>query len=121
VFQCTIGPYLSSLKAYVDQILRFNETWKFNPADIENPYIGLLENKTLFLMLSRGLQGYEKGESNEHMNFQDTYLKTVFNMMGIYNIHVIAVNGASLDPEMLKKSEEISKQNIKDLIDMELI
>jgi FMN-dependent NADH-azoreductase len=59
----------------------------------QNPYIGLLENKTLFLLLSRGAQGYEKGEYNEHMNFQSDYLKTVFNIMGISNIHVIAING----------------------------
>ena len=41
----------SALKAYIDQILRVNETWKFNPANMQNPYIVLLENKTLFLLL----------------------------------------------------------------------
>jgi FMN-dependent NADH-azoreductase len=111
----------SSLKAYIDQILRVNETWKFNPTNMQNPYIGLLENKTLFLLLSRGAQGYEKGEYNEHMNFQSTYLKTVFNIIGISNIHVIAINGASFDPEKFKKSIDVSHQNIKDLIEMELV
>jgi FMN-dependent NADH-azoreductase len=111
----------SSLKAYIDQILRVNETWKFNPTNMQNPYIGLLENKTLFLLLSRGAQGYEKGEYNEHMNFQSTYLKTVFNIIGISNIHVIAINGASFDPEKFKKSIDASHQNIKDLIEMELV
>jgi FMN-dependent NADH-azoreductase len=76
----------SALKAYIDQILRVNETWKFNPANMQNPYIGLLENKTLFLLLSRGAQGYKKGEYNEHMDFQSTYLKTVFNIIEISNI-----------------------------------
>jgi FMN-dependent NADH-azoreductase len=111
----------SSLKAYIDQILRVNETWKFNPTNMQNPYIGLLENKTLFLLLSRGAQGYEKGEYNEHMNFQSTYLKTVFNIIGINNIHVIAINGASFDPEKFKKSIDTLHQNIKDLIEMELV
>jgi FMN-dependent NADH-azoreductase len=111
----------SALKAYIDQILRVNETWKFNPANMQNPYIGLLENKTLFLLLSRGAQGYEKGEYNEHMDFQSTYLKTVFNIIGISNIHVIAINGESFGPEDFKKSIDISHQNIKDLIEMELV
>ena len=110
----------SSLKAYIDQILRVNETWKFNPTNMQNPYIGLLENKTLFLLLSRGAQGYEKGEYNEHLNFQSTYLKTVFNIIGISNIHVIAISGRSFDPEKSKRSIDISNQKMRDLLEMEL-
>ena len=110
----------STLKVYIDQILRVNETWKLNPENIQNRYIGLLENKTLILLLSRGSRGYEKGGYNEHMDFQSTYLKTVFNIMGISNIHVITVNGASFDGERFQKAAAVSHQNIKDLISMEL-
>ncbi|WP_264537434.1 FMN-dependent NADH-azoreductase [Flavobacterium sp. N1736] len=110
----------SALKAYIDQVLRVNETWKLNPDNVENPYIGLLENKTVFLLLSRGSNGYEKGEFNEHMNFQSNYLKTVLNMMGIHNIHIVAVNGSSLDQEILKQTTENAHQKIKFLIDSEL-
>jgi FMN-dependent NADH-azoreductase len=110
----------SSLKAYIDQILRVNETWKFNSSNIQNPYIGLLQNKTLFLLLSRGAQGYEKGGYNEHMDFQSDYLKTVFNIIGISNIHVITVNGQSYDPEEFKRSVDTSHQDIRDLVELEL-
>lgn len=110
----------SALKAYIDQVLRVNETWKLNPENIANPYVGLLENKTLFLMLSRGSHGYEKGEFNEHMNFQSDYLKTVFNIMGIHNIHFVAVNGSALSPEILQQSTEDANQSIKSLIESEL-
>jgi len=110
----------SSLKAYIDQVLRVNETWKLNPENIQNPYIGLLQNKTVFLLLSRGAQGYEKGEYNEHMNFQSNYLKTVFNIIGITNIHTIAVNGESFDPEKYQESINNSHQAIRDLIEKEL-
>ena len=111
----------SSLKAYIDQILRVNETWKLNPNNIQNPYIGLLENKTLFLLLSRGAQGYEKGEYNEHMNYQSNYLKTVFNIIGISDIHVIAINGSAFDPEKFEKSIEIAHQAIKGVLERELV
>jgi len=110
----------SSLKAYIDQVLRVNETWKLNPENIQNPYIGLLQNKTVFLLLSRGAQGYEKGEYNEHMNFQSNYLKTVFNIIGITNIHTIAVNGESFDPEKYQESINNTHQAIRDLIEKEL-
>lgn len=110
----------STLKAYIDQVLRVNETWKLNPENMQNPYIGLLQNKTVFLLLSRGAQGYEKGEYNEHMNFQSNYLKTVFNIIGITNIHTVAVNGESFDPEKYQQSINHSHQMIKTLIEKEL-
>lgn len=94
----------SSLKAYIDQVLRVNETFRVDRTNTQNPYVGLLENKTLFLLLSRGDEGYEKGEYNEHMNFQSTYLKTIFNVMGISNTHVFATNGKPSDAELLKKT-----------------
>jgi len=111
----------SALKAYIDQIVRVNETFTFNRADMQNPYTGLLENKTLFLLLSRGEPGYEKGDYNEHMDFQSTYLKTVFNIIGISNIHVITVSGLSYGPEKLKRSIDTSHQDIRDLIERQLV
>jgi FMN-dependent NADH-azoreductase len=110
----------SALKAYIDQVVRVNETFRFEATDMQYPYIGLLENKALFLLLSRGDQGYEKDGYNEHMNFQDPYLKIVFNIMGVHHIHMIAINGISYGPEKAQKSIELSHQELKDLIDMEL-
>ncbi|MCE6988067.1 FMN-dependent NADH-azoreductase [Dyadobacter sp. CY323] len=110
----------STLKAYIDQILRINETWKADPVNVQNPYIGLLENKTLFLLLSRGSQGYEQGGYNRHMDFQSTYLMTVFNIMGIHDIHIIAISGASRDNSDLNISIETAYKQIRKHIDMEL-
>jgi len=104
------------LKGYIDQIVRVNETWRINRENPSNPYLGLLENKTLILLLSRGGTGYEMGEANAHMNFQSTYLKTVFNVMGINNIHTIAINGESQDPERLKNSIAGAVQQVKSLV-----
>jgi FMN-dependent NADH-azoreductase len=111
----------SVLKAYIDQIVRVNETFKFNPANVHNPYTGLLKNKTLFLLLSRGEPGYKKGDYNEHMDFQAAYLKTVFNIIGISNIHVLSISGVSYGPEKLKKSIDTSHLDIRDLMERELI
>src|SRR6201989_1175022 len=35
----------SGLKAYIDQIMRINETWKFRSGVPDGDYVGLLENK----------------------------------------------------------------------------
>lgn len=111
----------STLKAFIDQVLRVNETFKVNAVDVQNPYTGLLQNKTLYLLLSRGGQGYEKGEPNEHLNFQSTYLRTVFGMMGFETIHVIAINGASLGAEQLNMSANAAHQAIRELLTKELV
>jgi FMN-dependent NADH-azoreductase len=107
------------LKAYIDQIVRINETWKINRDHPDHPYIGLLENKTVVLLLSRGGTQYEKDEANEYMNFQSTYLKTIFKVIGISNIHMITVNGESMDQEKLKITLELSHKAVKDLIESE--
>lgn len=104
------------LKAYIDQIVRVNETWKFNHDHPTNPYKGLLERKTLFLLLTCGGTGYGKGESNAHMNFQNTYLELVFQLIGIHNIHTVAIDGVSVDPEKLCQRVETAHQTIKNLI-----
>ena len=111
----------SSLKAYIDQVLRVNETFRFDRSNMQHPYVGLLQNKTVFLLLSRGNQGYEKGGYNEHMNFQSDYLKTVFNIMGISNIHVVVVDGAAIDKETLKESADTAYQILIAAMGRELV
>ena len=108
----------STLKAYIDQIMRLNETFKIDPGNRQQPYTGLLENKTMLLLVARGSQGYETGEPNSHLNFQTTYLRTVLNMMGIHNIHVIAVSGTSLDKGALEKTIEQAHRQVKAVIEM---
>ncbi|PWB27307.1 FMN-dependent NADH-azoreductase [Flavobacterium sp. HTF] len=111
----------SVLKAYIDQVLRVNETWEVNREDQKNPYIGLLKNKSLYLLLSRGAQGYEKGGYNEHMNFQSDYLKTVFNIIGITDIEEVSVNGEAFGSEEFELARKNSKARIKELIKTQLL
>lgn len=107
----------SSLKAYIDQIVRINETWKYNPDNIQNPYIGLLTNKKVVLLLTRGSQGYEKGGYNEHIDFQTDYLKRVFHVIGIDEIHVITLDGAANNQEEYNKNITIALQETIELIE----
>jgi FMN-dependent NADH-azoreductase len=96
----------SALKAYLDQVIRANQTVKMRPDDPKNPYRGLLKNKKVYLLLSRGNAGYEKGEYYAHMNFQTDYLKTVFNIMGLTDIQEIALSGSAFDPEVYEQSKK---------------
>jgi FMN-dependent NADH-azoreductase len=94
----------SALKAYLDQVIRANETVKMMPDDPQNPYRGLLKDKKVYLLFSRGNAGYEQGEYYAHMNFQAGYLRTVFNIMGLTDIQEIALNGSAFDKEIYAQS-----------------
>jgi len=107
----------STLKAYIDQVLRLNETFSVNFRNPTNPYIGLLQNKKVVMLVARGGGGYEPDQANEHLNYQTTYLKTIFKMMGIEQVHVISIDGTSLDKEILKGTVAQAHQQVKNLIE----
>lgn len=102
----------SSLKAYLDQVMRFNETFIVGSKQDGKQYKGLLENKALFLLFSRGSQGYGKGERNEHMDFQSKYLQMVFGIMGIEKIYELAINGTKRNNQELERELTALKEQI---------
>lgn len=83
----------SALKAYIDQVLRVQETVLISKQDPKNPYKGLMQNKRVYMMMVRGNFGYDPGQFYEHMDFQTNYLKTVFRIMGIDDVLHLAING----------------------------
>lgn len=103
----------SALKAYIDQVLRVNETISISQEDPKNPYKGLLKDKKVFLLMVRSNNGYEPGEFYEHMDFQTNYLKTVFRIMGIEDIQCVALNGVIREEESLAFAREQVEQLIK--------
>jgi FMN-dependent NADH-azoreductase len=105
----------SALKAYIDQVLRVNETVLIEPGK-PDPYTGLLKNKKAFLLLVRGNKGYEPGEYFEHMNFQTGYLKTVFRVMGIDDVEVVLLNGAAHGEEVSSAALAAAQERIDELI-----
>lgn len=105
----------SALKAYLDQVIRANETVKMRPDDPQNPYRGLLKDKKVYLLFSRGNAGYEKGEYFAHMNFQADYLKTVFNIMGLTDIQEVALNGSAFDREIYAQSTQVVHSKIVEM------
>lgn len=100
----------SALKAYIDQVLRVNETFLVSKDDIKNPYTGLLKDKNVFLLMVRGNMGYDPGDFYEHMDFQTKYLKTVFNIMGIHDVQHASLNGVGFGEDSLALAKEKVEQ-----------
>ncbi|MBR9854407.1 MAG: NAD(P)H dehydrogenase [Algicola sp.] len=103
----------SGLKSYIDQLMRINETWKFRSGKPDGDYVGLLENKKMFILSSRGDTGYGENEKNEHMNFQTTYLKFVFGIMGIKDISIISLDNEEFGGEIFENSKKEIYQKIQ--------
>ncbi|MEW2920411.1 NAD(P)H-dependent oxidoreductase [Muricauda sp. ANG21] len=102
----------SGLKAYIDQVMRINETWKFRSGKPDGDYVGLLEDKKLFILSSRGDTGYGENEKNEHMNFQSTYLKFIFGIMGVVDITTISLDNEEFGGEIFEHSKQEIRKKI---------
>nr|WP_315029039.1 NAD(P)H-dependent oxidoreductase [uncultured Chryseobacterium sp.] len=93
------------LKAYVDQIMRINETWKFRSGLPDGDYVGLLENKKAYILSTRGDTGYDENEKNGHTNFQTSYLKHILGIMGITDTTIFSLDNEEFGGEIFENSK----------------
>lgn len=105
----------SGLKSYIDQLMRINETWKFRSGKPDGDYVGLLHDKKMFILSSRGDTGYGENEKNEHMNFQTTYLKFVFGIMGIKDTTIISLDNEEFGGDIFENSKRKIYQEIEQI------
>lgn len=88
----------SSLKAYVDHVVRPGVTFRYGEKGPE----GLVKGKKVYLVLARG-GVYAQGPM-QAFNFQDTYLKVALGFIGLTDVEVIAVEGVAFGPEAAEKA-----------------
>jgi FMN-dependent NADH-azoreductase len=88
----------SSLKAYVDHVVRPGVTFRYGEKGPE----GLVKGKKAYIVVARG-GVYSQGPM-QAFNFQDTYLKVALGFIGITDVEVIAVEGIAFGPEVAAKA-----------------
>jgi FMN-dependent NADH-azoreductase len=88
----------SSLKAYIDHVVRPGITFRYGASGPE----GLIRGKKAYLIVARG-GSYSEGPM-QALNFQDTYLKAALGFIGITDVEVIAVEGIAFGPEVAEKA-----------------
>ena len=76
----------SSLKAWLDHIVRVGKTFSKD----DNGYFGLAENKKAIIIIASG-----GVYSNSSMDFNEPYLRFIFNFIGISDIQIIKAEGLS--------------------------
>jgi FMN-dependent NADH-azoreductase len=107
----------STLKAYIDQVVRMGVTTKLVPDTPRSPYVGMLSDKPAYLMLVRGGYGYEPGGAYAPMNFQEPYLSAVLGMLGIWSVKTTTLEYTAISRSCSDNTLEDTKACIDRLFD----
>jgi FMN-dependent NADH-azoreductase len=98
----------STFKAYVDNIVRVNRTFTFDPANFT--FKGLLTHKKA-LVITPSAGNFAPDTPMGSMNFCETYLRSVMGFIGIEDITVVAVPNQFMPDET--RQQEIEQARIK--------
>lgn len=99
----------SSLKAWIDQVVRLGKTFGYGPAGPR----GLLEAKNVTVITARG-GTYEKGTATEALDFQEPYLRSILGLIGLTDVTFIHANNQLR--EQAARSLESAVETITGLI-----
>jgi len=106
----------STLKAYIDQIVRIGRTFEFAPKNLENPYKPLVLGKKMFIISARGSSGFGSGGQYEKLNYQTPYLAKIFGFIGITDITFIDVENDESGGQKLADAIASARTQIAQLV-----
>jgi len=93
----------SSLKAYLDHVVRVNETFRLK----DGVYTGLLHDKKCYVLTT---MGGRKEDVDQEAAFE-SYLRDILEFMGIANTQIFCIDGAAnpsyVDSVMLQAKDKI--------------
>lgn len=98
----------SSLKAWIDHIVRAGKTFSFGPNGLNS----LVQGKKAYLVLSSGSR-FSDGPL-KMMDFQEPYLKAVLGFIGITDVDVLRIEGTN-DPTVSSKALEQTQAKLKEI------
>ncbi|MDO7895287.1 FMN-dependent NADH-azoreductase [Pseudomonas citrulli] len=93
----------STLKAWLDHVLRAGVTFKYTPTGPQ----GLLAGKRAFVLTARG--GIHAGGSTDH---QEPYLRQVMGFIGIHDVTFIHAEGLNLGGDFQEKGLNQAKAQL---------
>jgi len=89
----------TTLKAYIDTIIRVGKTFQLNK---NGTMQGLLNKKKVIVITSRGAMSYKTGEAFHSFDFQENYLRAIFQFLGITDILFVHAEAQDFGSEELK-------------------
>lgn len=97
----------STLKAWLDHVLRAGMTFKYTDTGPQ----GLLSGKRAFVLTARG--GVHAGSAQDH---QEPYLRQVLAFIGIHDVSFIHAEGLNLGGDALEKGLNQAKAQVAQVI-----
>ncbi|TWI52837.1 FMN-dependent NADH-azoreductase [Pseudomonas duriflava] len=97
----------STLKAWIDHVMRAGVTFKYT----EQGPQGLLNGKRAFVLTARG--GIYAGSTLDH---QEPYLRQVLGFIGITDVTFIHVEGVAMGPEALAQGVQAATALIEEVV-----
>ncbi len=101
----------STLKAYIDQIVRPGRTFEVKADGL----VGLLHGKSMLVITSRG-GVYAAGSALAAHDFQEPFLRAVFGTMGITDIEFVNAEGMDWGPEMRQRALASASARLQECI-----
>ncbi len=102
----------TSLKAWIDQVVRSGHTFSFDGAN----FGGLAKPDTAIVCAAYGANGYEEGGPFRAANFLEPYLDFLLKFLGVSTVHFISVQATTADLAVVEAGMAQAKADIDALI-----
>jgi FMN-dependent NADH-azoreductase len=101
----------SSLKAWIDHIVRAGRTFKYGASGPESL---LPLGKKVIIVSSRG--GIYSSGPMQVMDHQETYLKTILGFIGLHDVSIIRAEGVAMGEEAVKGAMQSAETQLVEAI-----
>jgi FMN-dependent NADH-azoreductase len=98
----------SSLKAWIDHVVRVRRTFDVSPAG----KVALLRDRPVLVAVSSG--GLYSGDGARQPDFLTPYLETILGMIGLRDLSFFSIQGTAFGPEFLAASRARADQALEE-------
>ncbi len=107
----------AALKAWVDQVVRVNETFTFDLNRGDWPLEPTLEGKSMVLLTSSGEFGFAPGGPRADMDCLTPHLRTVSRYFGVDETYRLAIEYQEFGDERHRRSVEAARADVVGLVE----
>ena len=102
----------STLKAYIDNVVRINRTFAFDPETYS--FQGLVTNKKA-LIITPSAAKFTPGTPLGAINFCETYMRSLLNFIGVEDINIVPVPNQFMSEEIRQQEINAARTKLNDL------